>query len=160
MTKGHRKLWRRWILTVMLISWVSINVKAYQNVYLKWAFLVAQMVKKLPAMWETWVWSLGAKDPLKEGMATHSRYSCLEDPRGQRCLVGYSPWGHKELDTSAWLSTAHKNILSSLGYSGEYSLKWLKTLMVMLFSNLHFIRLRWFSPQTIREPRLKEKSRV
>ena len=37
-----------------------------------WASLVAQMVKKLPAMWETWVWSLGWEDPLEEGMATHS----------------------------------------------------------------------------------------
>ena len=32
--------------------------------------LVAQMVKNLPAMWETWVQSLGWKDPLEEGMAT------------------------------------------------------------------------------------------
>ena len=36
------------------------------------------------------------------------QYSCLENPRGQRSLVGYNPWGHKELDTSEWLSTAHK----------------------------------------------------
>ena len=34
--------------------------------------LVAQMVKNLPAMWETWVQSLGWEDPLEEGMATHS----------------------------------------------------------------------------------------
>ena len=37
-----------------------------------WASLVAQMVKNLPAMRETWVWSLGWEDPLQEGMATHS----------------------------------------------------------------------------------------
>ena len=35
------------------------------------ASLVAQMVN-LPAMWETWVQSLGWEDPLEEGMATHS----------------------------------------------------------------------------------------
>ena len=29
------------------------------------------------------------------------QYSCLENPRGQRCLAGYSPWGHKELDTTS-----------------------------------------------------------
>ena len=34
--------------------------------------LVAQMVKNLPAMWETWVQSLGWEDPLEKGMATHS----------------------------------------------------------------------------------------
>ena len=34
--------------------------------------LVAQMVKTLPAMWKTWVQSLGWEDPLEKGMATHS----------------------------------------------------------------------------------------
>ena len=33
---------------------------------------MAQMVKNLPAMWETWVQSHGWEDPLEEGMATHS----------------------------------------------------------------------------------------
>ena len=36
------------------------------------ASLVAQLVKNLPAMWETWVWSLGWEDPLEKGKATHS----------------------------------------------------------------------------------------
>ena len=51
------------------------------------ASLVAQLVKNLPAMQETLVQSLGWEDPL---------YSCLENPHGQRSLVGYSPWGHKD----------------------------------------------------------------
>ena len=37
--------------------------------------LVIQTVKNLPAMWETWVLSLGQEDPLEKGMATH--YSIL-----------------------------------------------------------------------------------
>ena len=37
-----------------------------------WGSLVAQMVKNLPVMWETWVRSLYWEDPLEEGMATHS----------------------------------------------------------------------------------------
>ena len=37
-----------------------------------WASLVAQTVKNLPAMRETWVQSLVWEDPLEEGMATHS----------------------------------------------------------------------------------------
>ena len=37
-----------------------------------WASLVAQLVKSLPEMQETWVQSLGWKDPLEEGMATQS----------------------------------------------------------------------------------------
>ena len=36
------------------------------------AFLVAQMVKNLPALWEIWVSFLGQEDPLKKGMATDS----------------------------------------------------------------------------------------
>ena len=38
----------------------------------QWASLVAQMVKNLPVMRETWVPSLGWEDPLQEEMATHS----------------------------------------------------------------------------------------
>ena len=37
-----------------------------------WASLVAQLVKNPPAMWESWVRSLGWADPLEEGKATHS----------------------------------------------------------------------------------------
>ena len=37
-----------------------------------WASLVAQLVKNLPAMWETWVRYLGWEDPLEKGKATHS----------------------------------------------------------------------------------------
>ena len=37
-----------------------------------WASLVAQRVRNPPAMWETWVRSLGWEDPLEEGMTTHS----------------------------------------------------------------------------------------
>ena len=47
-----------------------------------WAFLVAQMVKNLPVMQETWVQSLGWKDPLEEGMAAHSSIlAWRESPR-------------------------------------------------------------------------------
>ena len=37
-----------------------------------WASLVAQLVKNLPAMWETWIRSLGWENPLEKGKATHS----------------------------------------------------------------------------------------
>ena len=50
-------------------------------------YLVVQMVKDLPAMWETWVRSLGREDPLEKGMATHSsilarRIPWTEEPGG------------------------------------------------------------------------------
>ena len=39
------------------------------------------------------------------------QYSCLENPHGQRSLVGCRPWGCKESDKTEWLSTAHVLIL-------------------------------------------------
>ena len=44
------------------------------------ASLVAQTVKNLPVMWETWVQSLGWEDPLEEGMTTHSIFLPGESP--------------------------------------------------------------------------------
>ena len=65
-------------------------------------FLVAQMVKHLPTMQETRVQSLDREDLLEKEMATHS--SILPGKsHGRRSLVGYSPWGHKESDTTEWL---------------------------------------------------------
>ena len=37
-----------------------------------WAYLVAQKIKHLPAMWDTQVRSLGGEEPLEKGMTTHS----------------------------------------------------------------------------------------
>ena len=52
------------------------------------ASLVAQMVKRLPAMWETWVWSLGHEDPLEKEMATHfSTLACKIKDRGAWCFI-------------------------------------------------------------------------
>ena len=45
-----------------------------------WASLVAQLVKNLPAMWETCVRSLGLEDPLEKGMATHSSILAWSTP--------------------------------------------------------------------------------
>ena len=61
--------------------------------------LVAQRIKRPPAMQETWVQSLGWEDPLEKKMATHSSILSGES-HGQRSLVGYSPRGCKESDTT------------------------------------------------------------
>ena len=42
---------------------------------------MAQIVKHLPAMWETWVRSLGLEDPLEKEMATHSSIAAWRIPR-------------------------------------------------------------------------------
>ena len=59
-----------------------------------WASLVAQLVKNLPAMWETWVQSLGWEDPLEKGKFTHSsvlawRIPWTEDTTEQLTLIRY-----------------------------------------------------------------------
>ena len=66
-----------------------------------WASPVAQLVKNQPKMQDTWIQSLGWEDPLEKGKVIHS-----SEFHGL-----YSPWGHKELDTTERLS------LSSLRYT-------------------------------------------
>ena len=47
--------------------------------------MVAQLVKNLPAVWETWLRSLGWEDPLEKGKATSLQYSGLEN--SMDCIV-------------------------------------------------------------------------
>ena len=66
--------------------------------YIYRASLVAQTVKNLPAMKETWVQSLGWEDPLEKGMAAHSsvlawRISWTEKPGGLQSM-GSQRVGH------------------------------------------------------------------
>ena len=61
--------------------------------------LVAQTVKRLSTMRETRVRALDREDPLEKEMAIHSS-TLPGKSHGQRSLVGYSLWGHKELDTT------------------------------------------------------------
>ena len=56
-----------------------------------WASLVAQLVKTLPAMWKTWVQSLGWEDSLEKGITTHSsilarKIPWTEEPAGLQSL--------------------------------------------------------------------------
>ena len=64
---------------------------------------MAQKVKNVPVMRETWVQSLGWKDPLEKKMASHSSILAWEIPRTEG-LVGYSPWDHKGSDMTEQLS--------------------------------------------------------
>ena len=60
---------------------------------------MAQMVKHPPTMRETQVQSLGQEDLLEKEMATYSSTLAWKI-HGWRSLVGYSPWGRNELDTT------------------------------------------------------------
>ena len=67
----------------MLLVSTLLNILQHQCIMLELqalAFLLAQMVKNLPAMQETQVWSLGWEDPLENEMPTQLQYSCLENP--------------------------------------------------------------------------------
>ena len=76
-------------------------IRKHFSLHLIWlrASLVAETVKNLPAMQETLVQSLGQEDPLEKELATHSS-SLPGESHGWRSLVGYSPWGRKETDTT------------------------------------------------------------
>ena len=66
------------------------------------ASLVVQRLKHLPAMWETWVWSLGQEGPLEKEMATHSSILAWRIPWMEE-LGGLQSTGRKESDTTEWL---------------------------------------------------------
>ena len=56
-----------------------------------------------------------------EGNGNPLQYSCLENSR-QRSLAGYSPWGHKELDTTEWLTHTHIQLAYQYYSFKKYSL--------------------------------------
>ena len=89
--------------------------ETFGNVQRHWTSLVAQMVKGFPCNSNGKestcnVGDLGLIPRL--GRSTGEEHGnpfqcfCLENPHGQRSLVGYSPWGHKESDMTERLSTA------------------------------------------------------
>ena len=61
--------------------------------------LVVQRLKHLPAMWETWVRSLGQEDPLDKEMATYSSILAWRIPWTEE-LGGLESMGRKESDTT------------------------------------------------------------
>ena len=66
------------------------------------------MVKRLPTMQETQVQSLGWEDLLKKEMATHPSILAWKS-HGWGNLVGYSPWGRKELEMTEQLHFSLSN---------------------------------------------------
>ena len=70
------------------------------------ASLVAQTVKNLPVMWETWVQSLGWEDPLEEGMTTHSIFLPGESP-GTEDPGRLQFTGSQRVNTTQWHTHTH-----------------------------------------------------
>ena len=118
---GHKDQIRKWI-------WSTWYIRGTHGYY--WDFLVAQMVTNLPAVQETWIWSLGwEEDPLGKGMATHSgilawEIPWTEEPGGLQSL-GSQRVGHKwatNTFTSHMDITVHKSLLNDCAKDDTMSL--------------------------------------
>ena len=81
----------------------------------KWASLVAQVVKNLPAIQETWVLSLAWEDPLEEGMATHSSILAWRTPMDRGACQASPQRGRVRHDWTTKHSTAHVKIFRHAG---------------------------------------------
>ena len=101
---------RTLLMTSLILKTVLSKVENYIYQMLLCA-LVAQSVKDPPAMWETWVWSLGWEDPLEKEMAIHSSIPAweipwTEEPGGLQSM-GLQRVGHD------WV-TKHSTVCSAL----------------------------------------------
>ena len=81
------------------------------------------MIKNLPTNardTQTWVPCLGQEDPLEKEVAAHSVFlpgRC----HGQRSLMGYSPWGHRESDMTQWVNISNAFPVPWLAWSNYWS---------------------------------------
>ena len=89
-SKSSLYLWKFLVHILLKPSWKGFEhyLASMQNEH---NCVIAQTVKNLPIMWETWVWSLGQEDPLENGMATHSsvlawRIPWTEEPGGLQSM--------------------------------------------------------------------------
>ena len=120
----------------------------------RWHSLVAQMIKNLPAVQETWVRSLGQEDPLEKGMGTsHSsilawRIPWTEEP-GRLQIMGLQRVVH-DWATKYTCTLAGKSSLRSLCSKSTYPYLFLKKWLIVILSgmgsiNLNNIFLKWES---------------
>ena len=92
---------------------------------------MAQTVKRLSMMRETRVRSLGWEDPLEKEMAPGKSH-------GQRSLVGYSPWGRKQSDTTEGLHFTPNPIPKTL--LAEILLMNLALTLLILVPHLYLVK--------------------
>ena len=86
-----------YLFEVVYIFFLWIYTQGW-NFWVLWTFLVSQMVKHLPTVWETWIWSPGQEDPLEKAMATHSSTLAWKVPwmeeQGRLQSMGSQRVGH------------------------------------------------------------------
>ena len=96
------------------------NLEKREYMYIYRASLVAQMVKHLPAMKETWVQSLGREDPLEKEIAAHSSILAWRSPRTEE-PDRLESMGYTESDMTEWLTHACIHIADSLCYKQKWT---------------------------------------
>ena len=92
--------------SVKWLVWISnFSLCFCEILYLRYMVsLAAQIVKNLPAMQQTQVWSLGQEDPFKKGMATYSCIFCLGNFMDRGTWWGSVHGGHNESDATEQLT--------------------------------------------------------
>ena len=119
------------------VGWEGIfwQITLEENWYFLFLFLQAsleaQMVKNLPAIWETRVWSLDWGDPLEKGMATHSNILAWGIPMDRG---GWGATVHRVTKSQTWLS--YSLFFSSTSLILPPS-AYLRNLSCYFFKNLH-----------------------
>ena len=86
---------------------------------------MAQTVKNLPVMQETWLWSLGQEDPLEKGMATYSSILAWKIPWTEE--GGYRPWGRQQSNTTEHAHT-HSLMAVTLLFFRAAASSWVKSI--------------------------------
>ena len=88
-------------------TYTHTHIHTHTYTYVFWGFpggsVVTEIAGNLPIMQETWVWSLGQEDPWRRKWQPTPVFLPGE-PRRQRSLAGYSPWGRKEADMTEQLN--------------------------------------------------------
>ena len=107
-------------------------------------FPAGSVVKNLPTMQETWVWSLDQEDPWRRKWQPTPVF-LLGESHGERSLADFSPWGHKKLDTTEWLNThTQTHIFVHLFCFLDSTYKWTYTIFIFLcLSSLSIIPSRF-----------------
>ena len=119
----------------MLLNKVFIQFFSYQKTDMKYLILkssafwylpyslVAQAVTSLPALWETWIQSLGQEDPLEKEMATHSSILAWKIPWMEQCgslqSMGLQRVGHNWATSLSFLTPSQRiNVVCTISQSG------------------------------------------
>ena len=104
-----------------LVGARNIKPRKSLNLHQSWSFLVAQLIKNLPTMRETWVRSLGWEDPLEKGKATHSSILAWRIPQTAQSMGSQSRTQLNNFHfTSCIKQITNKDLVYSIGNYTQY----------------------------------------